>query len=123
MTTNQVEELYPEGLCTELYGLPDDDIRKIIARAVYAQLAGDFSEAHPRDAIEDVRFTDDPRVVDVSTCGHGYTALGKPVRRGNQIFPIGTIIGEEDGGVDPVWVQALGWKSRYGKNVEPSGDY
>ena len=113
MTSNQAEESYPEGLCRELYELPDDDIRKIIARAVYAQLAG-----HPRDAIEDVRFTDDPRVVDVSTCGHGYTALGKPVRRGNQIFPIGTIIGEEDEGVAPVWVQALGWKSRYGKNVD-----
>ena len=109
------EQLYPGGIHYTLNDLADDDIKKVIARRVYAVV---------NDPVNEVEFNeDDPRVVFVETCGHGFIALGAPVKMDNRTYPIGTVIGEEDYGVDSRWVKALGWKSRYGLNVEPSRDY
>ena len=109
------EQLYPGGIHYTLNDLADDDIKKVIARRVYAVV---------NDPVDEVEFNeDDPRVVFVETCGHGFFALGAPVKMDNRTYPIGTVIGEEDYGVDSRWVKALGWKSRYGLNVELSWDY
>ena len=114
-----MEEMYPEGIHRSIAELPDDTNKKILARIMHTVLG---------DAIEDIRFDkEDSRVVNVDGCHHTYIALATPVVLKNSTYPIGTIIGDEDCGVEEEWVKALGWKSKWGKNCEPlegeDGDY
>ena len=101
----------------------DDDIIKIIAQRVHIQLKEVFD--NHRSYVDDVVIDkDDPRVCNIHTCKNSYVALAQPVECPMGPAPIGLLIGGEDcGGLDPAWVNTLGWKSKYGKDVEPLGDY
>ena len=120
---SEQEDLYPNGIHYSLAGLLDDDIIKIIAQRVHIQLKEVFD--NHRSYVDDVVIDkDDPRVCNIHTCKNSYVALAQPVECPMGPAPIGLLIGGEDcGGLDPAWVNTLGWKSKYGKDVEPLGDY
>ncbi len=113
-----------------LNALDDADIRKIIAK----KFMDEMSIFLANDGINDVTIDKkDDRVAFVSIWGHGYLVLAKEFKVTvekksntnskksskvtNEVFPIGFVIGEEDGGMDKYWKKILGWKSNYDKDI------
>lgn len=109
-----------------LNALDDADLRKIIAK----KFIDEMSIFLANDGIDDVTIDEkDDRVAFVSTWGHGFLVLAKEFKvtagtksktnskKSSEVFPIGFVIGEEDGGMDKNWQKILGWKSSYDKDI------
>lgn len=65
---------------------------------------------------------DDDRVAFVGTVGHGFVVLTRDLQFGQETYPAGLVIGEEDCGVSKAWRIALGWSSNYCRTGGPSPD-
>ncbi len=72
------------------------------------QLAQAYLHFEGVDEVDEVAMAS-LEVACVSTTKHGWYIL----RKKHGSFPIGTVIGDEEGGMDEMWVKALGWTSKY----------
>lgn len=129
-TDPQTNQNHSNRLGGTLNALDDADPRKLIAK----KFLDEMSIFLANDGINDVTINEkDDRVAFVSTWGHGYLVLAKEFKVADEgkyntnskqsskvtteVFPVGFVIGEEDGGMDKYWTKLLGWKSNYDKDI------
>lgn len=127
--SNNIESNNVSCINKELLKLDDTDPRKIIAIKFVNEVLGPFDG---NDGINDVEIVKkDDRVAFVETWGHGYLVLAKDFKvsipnfpndnkkaKDSYIsYPIGHVIGEEDGGLDKEWKKLLGWNSTFDRDV------
>jgi hypothetical protein len=72
------------------------------------QLARAYLRLEGGDEVNEVAIAS-VEVACVSTTRHGWYILRKKIG----CFPVGTVIGDEECGMDEDWVKALGWTSKY----------
>jgi hypothetical protein len=132
--SNNIESNNGSCINSELLKLDDTDPRKIIAIKFVNEVLGLFGG---NDGINDVEIVKkDDRVAFVETWGHGYLVLAKDFKvsipnfpnddkkaKDSYItYPIGYVIGEEDGGLDKEWKKLLGWNSTYDRDMVDDDD-
>lgn len=87
---------------------PKKELLKIFKTAFHTN---GYPAHHMPLASEDIENLGDKRVCFVETPSHGYYVLATHIcTNGNVSYP-GTVIGEQDGGIDDEWIQMLDWKS------------
>jgi hypothetical protein len=105
---NSNEKLYPQGIHVSIWKLPNSDKRKRLAMVLRNPIAKEDD-----DNINSIEILpEDDRVAFVETCGHGFFHLTKQVGT----HPVGTCIGEEDEGIERIWIKILGWNNPYQKD-------